>query len=92
MLLEPLVLVRLLYEISIHYVMREIDYDEAWEVVSDDTDMLVEQVCEGYEQEVMEYLGLDKYIIVYDILMDYFDELSEESRTEIDKKLKELGL
>ena len=72
--------------------MREIDYDEAWEVVSDDTDMLVEQVCEGYEQEVMEYLGLDKYIIVYDILMDYFDELSEESRTEIDKKLKELGL
>ena len=72
--------------------MREIDYDEAWEVVSDDIDMLVEQVCEGYEQEVMEYLGLDKYIIVYDILMDYFDELSEESRTEIDKKLKELGL
>lgn len=72
--------------------MREIDYDEAWEVVSDDTDMLVEQVCEGYEQEVMEYLGLDKYIIVYDILMDYFDELSEESRTEIDKKLKGLGL
>ena len=72
--------------------MREIDYDEAWEVVSDDTDMLVEQVCEGYEQEVMEYMGLDKYIIVYDILMDYFDELSEESRTEIDKKLKELGL
>ena len=72
--------------------MREIDYDEAWEVVSDDTDMLVEQVCEGYDQEVMEYLGLDKYIIVYDILMDYFDELSEESRTEIDKKLKELGL
>ena len=72
--------------------MREFDYDEAWEVVSDDTDMLVEQVCEGYEQEVMEYLGLDKYIIVYDILMDYFDELSEESRTEIDKKLKELGL
>ena len=72
--------------------MREIDYDEAWEVVSDDTDMLVEQVCEGYEQEVMEYLGLDKYIIVFDILMDYFDELSEESRTEIDKKLKELGL
>ena len=72
--------------------MREIEYDEAWEVVSDDTDMLVEQVCEGYEQEVMEYLGLDKYIIVYDILMDYFDELSEESRTEIDKKLKELGL
>ena len=72
--------------------MREIDYDEAWEVVSDDTDMLVEQVCEGYEQEVMEYLGLDKYIIVYDILMDYFDELSEESRIELDEKLKELGL
>ena len=72
--------------------MREIDYDEAWEVVSDDTDMLVEQVCEGYEQEVMEYLGLDKYIIVYDILMDYFDELSEESRVELDEKLKELGL
>ena len=72
--------------------MREIDYDEAWEVVSDDTDMLVEQVCEGYEQEVMEYLGLDKYKEAYNILMDYFDELSEESRTEIDKKLKELGL
>ena len=72
--------------------MREIDYDEAWEVVSDDTDMLVEQVCEGYEKEVLKYLDVDNYKEAYNILMDYFDELSEESRTEIDKKLKGLGL
>ena len=28
----------------------------------------------------------------YHVLMDYFDELSEESRIELDEKLKELGL
>jgi len=87
--------------------MREIDYDEAWEVVSDDTDMLVEQVCEGYEKEILQYLGLpEKYIMLtnktmnelnaykkaYGILMEYFDELSEESRQEIHDQLEGLGL
>ena len=72
--------------------MREIEYDEAWEVVSDDTDMLVEQVCEGYEKEVLKYLDVDNYKEAYNIFMDYFDELSEESRVELDEKLKELGL
>ena len=87
--------------------MREIDYDEAWEVVSDDTDMLVEQVCEGYEKEILQYLGLpEKYIMftnkaryelnaykkAYGILMEYFDELSEESRQEIHDQLEGLGL
>lgn len=32
------------------------------------------------------------YEEAYDILMDYFDELSPESRKEIDIKLKKLGL
>lgn len=72
--------------------MREIEYDEAWEVVSDDTDMLVEQVCEGYEKEVKEYLNVDEYEKAFDILMDYFDELSEESRQEIHDQLEGLGL
>ena len=87
--------------------MREIEYDEAWEVVSDDTDMLVEQVCEGYEKEILQYLGLpEKYIMLtnkaryelnaykkaYGILMEYFDELSEESRQEIHDQLEGLGL
>lgn len=87
--------------------MREIEYDEAWEVVSDDTDMLIEQVCEGYEKEILQYLGLpEKYIMLtnktmnelnaykkaYGILMEYFDELSEESRQEIHDQLEGLGL
>ena len=34
----------------------------------------------------------NNYEKAYHILMDYFDELSEESRIELDEKLKELGL
>ena len=79
--------------------MREIDYDEAWDVIADDVDSLVENVCENYEEEVLEYLDLAEaeeqlkiYKKAFDVVMDYFDELSEESRVELDEKLKELGL
>jgi hypothetical protein len=87
--------------------MREIDYDEAWEVVSDDTDMLIEQVCEGYEKEVLQYLGLpEKYNMLtnktmnelnaykkaYSILMDWFDYIPEENQLEVHSKLGDLGL
>ena len=34
----------------------------------------------------------NNYEKAYHILMDDFDELSEESRIELDEKLKELGL
>ena len=79
--------------------MREIEYDEAWEVVSDDTDMLVEQVCEGYEKEVLEYLDLagveeqlKAYKKAYSILMDWFDYIPEENQLEVHSKLGGLGL
>ena len=32
------------------------------------------------------------YIKAFNIMMDYFNELSIESRLEIDEKLKEIGL
>ena len=79
--------------------MREIDYDEAWDVIADDVDSLVENVCENYEEEVLEYLDLAEaeeqlkiYKKAFDVVMDNFDELSEESKAEIDCVLKELGL
>ena len=34
----------------------------------------------------------NNYEKAYHILMDYFDELSEESRIELDEKLKELEM
>ena len=36
--------------------------------------------------------GLIKYQFAYDILMEYFDDLPEEEKPKIDKRLKELGL
>ena len=79
--------------------MREIDYDEAWDVIADDVDSLVENVCENYEEEVLEYLDLAEaeeqlkiYKKAFDVVMDYFDELSEESRQEIHDQLEGLGL
>lgn len=35
---------------------------------------------------------LDKYKLAYNSFMDYFNELSEESKRELDLKLNELGL
>ena len=35
---------------------------------------------------------MKKYKEAYNILMDYFDELSHESRVEIDKKLRKINL
>lgn len=37
-------------------------------------------------------LGRREFKEAYNILMDYFDELSEESRIECDKRLNKLGL
>ena len=34
----------------------EIDHDQAWDVLADDPDYLVEQVCEAYPKLVKEYL------------------------------------
>tara|TARA_B110000014_G_scaffold132027_1_gene91156 strand:- start:145 stop:384 length:240 start_codon:yes stop_codon:yes gene_type:complete len=79
--------------------MREIDYDEAWDVIADDVDSLVENVCEGYEKEVLEYLDLAEveeqlkaYKKAYSILMDWFDYIPEENQLEVHSKLGELGL
>ena len=33
-----------------------------------------------------------KYMMTYDILLDYYEELSPESKKEIDLRLKEIGL
>lgn len=38
------------------------------------------------------YKALKNYQKAYNILMNYFDELTPESRAEIDKKLKKVGL
>ena len=38
------------------------------------------------------YKDRQRYKEAYDILMDYFNELSHESRDEIDKKLNKLKL
>ncbi len=38
------------------------------------------------------FLSMAKYKEAYNILMDYYDELSEESREEINKALDKLGL
>jgi len=35
---------------------------------------------------------LKAYVVAYNILMDHFDELPEETRIVVDKKLSELGL
>ena len=35
---------------------------------------------------------MEEYKEAYNILMDYFDELSHESRVEIDKKLRKINL
>tara|TARA_B100001057_G_scaffold246390_1_gene246687 strand:+ start:2614 stop:2775 length:162 start_codon:yes stop_codon:yes gene_type:complete len=34
----------------------------------------------------------NKYEVAYQILMDYFNELPEESRTELDKRLQAIGV
>lgn len=35
---------------------------------------------------------LKKYQRAYNILMDYFDDISEEEKPNVDKRLKRLGL
>tara|TARA_R100001244_G_scaffold60743_1_gene51007 strand:+ start:1164 stop:1271 length:108 start_codon:yes stop_codon:yes gene_type:complete len=35
---------------------------------------------------------MEEYKEAYNILMDYFDELSHESRVELDKKLRKINL
>lgn len=35
---------------------------------------------------------MDKYKKGFNILMDYYDELSDESREEIDEELSKIGL
>lgn len=35
---------------------------------------------------------LKAYVVAYNVLMDHFEELPEESKIEVDKKLSELGL
>jgi len=77
----------------------EIDHDQAWDVLADDPDYLVEQVCEAYPEKVEKYVELDKFREAYQILIDHMEDIEEgikqiqiSNRESVQERLQELGL
>ena len=70
----------------------EIDHDQAWDVLADDPDYLVEQVCEAYPEKVEKYVELDKFREAYLILFDHMEDIEEGNRESVQERLQELGL
>ena len=58
----------------------------------DNLDFISNKCLEAVESRKQAQKNAVTYRKAYDVFMDYFDELSPESRIELDKKLKELGL
>ena len=58
----------------------------------DNLDFISNKCLEAVESRKQAQKNAITYRKAYDVFMDYFDELSPESRLELDKKLKELGL
>ncbi len=70
----------------------DIDHDDAWDVLADDPDYLVEQVCEAYPDRVEKYVELDKFKQAYQILVDHMEDIEEGNRESVKERLQELGL
>ena len=71
--------------------MTEIDYTDAFDVVANDPDQMIELVCENWTEEVEAYIGMNKLQEAYKIMPEYFDYIPEDVKEEVHLKLSELG-
>ena len=71
--------------------MVEIDYSDAFDVVSEDAPQMIELVCENWTKDVEEYIGMDKLKKAFMIVNEYFDFIPEDEKEEVHNKLTELG-
>ena len=71
--------------------MAEIDYNDAFDVVADDPDQMIELVCENWGEEVESYMGVKELKEALKIMEEYFDYIPEDVKEEVHLKLTELG-
>lgn len=58
-----------------------------------DKEMELQYEVEDLEEDIKQIQSeLDRFKLAYNIYMDYFDYLDEDSKREIDEKLNEIGL
>lgn len=71
--------------------MVEIDYNDAFDIVADDPDQMIELVCENWAEEVESYMGVKELKEALKIMEEYFDYIPEDVKEEVHLKLTELG-